>query len=159
MGRTEIPDLKPITSEPWWVRTYSKKAKWRALWRAHIGTLRKGLTPPTLLERRFNAIFRVGLRLLLVDGREIVIANADHPTTQGFASLIEDEVHEWKFQLKMPGGMPRFILLGKHFSPPGESCTSTWIVQQRPASLQYGGLLIMKVVVGKDWWNRNRAPL
>jgi hypothetical protein len=57
--------------------------------------------------------------LLLLDGREIVIANADDPTTQSFASLIKDELHEWKFQLKIPGAILQFILFGKHFSPRG----------------------------------------
>jgi hypothetical protein len=77
--------------------------------------------------------------LLLVDGREIVIANADHPTTQGFASLIKDELHEWKFQLKIPGGILQFILFGKHFSPRGRAALQLGLCDSGPHRFNTAG--------------------
>jgi hypothetical protein len=89
----------------------------------------------------FGAVlFNDGLRLLLVDCREIVIANADHPTTQGFASLVENELHEWKFQLKMPGGVLQFILFGNHFShPQGRAALQLGLCNSGPHRFNTGG--------------------
>jgi hypothetical protein len=60
-----------------------------------------------------------------------VIANADHPITEGFAVLIKEERHEWKLQLELLASILQVHrLFGKHVFTSGESCTSTWIVQQ-----------------------------
>jgi hypothetical protein len=88
--------------------------------------------------------FFLGLRLLLTDCRKIVIANADHTITQGFASLIEDELHEWKFQLGMRGAMLQFILFSKHLFTSGELHLNVDYATVA-ASLQYNGLPITRV--------------
>src|SRR5450759_5241868 len=54
MGRTDGPDLKPITSEPWLVEQKQRLQLERngALRSARASAPQKCLTPPTLLETR-----------------------------------------------------------------------------------------------------------
>src|SRR5215472_1571105 len=57
MGRIETSDLKLITSEPKVGKAKpSTRAKWRSSLSACKGVEKKGLTTPTLLERRCYAI-------------------------------------------------------------------------------------------------------
>lgn len=63
-----------------------------------------------------------GLRLLLTDRRERVIANADHTIAKGFASLINYELYHWKLQLETPGSILYFTLFHEHVFTSGESC-------------------------------------
>jgi hypothetical protein len=56
MGRTELRDLKTITSEPTVGKaTPSMRTKWRSPPSACHGVLEKGLTPPTVSQTRFYA--------------------------------------------------------------------------------------------------------
>src|ERR1700692_2455117 len=59
MGRTECPDLKQITSEPWLVEQKQEQQLQRerngALRSARRSTRKKGVRAPTLSERRYYA--------------------------------------------------------------------------------------------------------
>jgi hypothetical protein len=52
-------DLNRLRASLGWMGTSSTRAKWRALRSARSSTLKKCLTAPTLLERRFMANYRI----------------------------------------------------------------------------------------------------